>query len=194
MSMQEAISWVLPGGVRAGTALRGPAIRRGGGLVARPAEEQAAEPAPPVGLRVGLLRLPGEGEGFKELFDKSFNVTNETFFQTEIPDAFQFPLAAKLLAMSNTVDVIVAAHGDVKDEKAEVMRGYQTVALTTNVPIIPADGALDAAAMEKAAAAAVNMGEIRQQALMGTGPRSSNFFGIGANKSAPPADKKKIYF
>ncbi|CAK0834502.1 unnamed protein product [Prorocentrum cordatum] len=61
---------------------------------------------------------PGRFEGFPtfELFEKSFNVTNETFFQTEIPDAFQFPLAAKLLAMSNTVDVIVAAHGAVKQD------------------------------------------------------------------------------
>ena len=52
-----------------------------------------------------------------------------------MPDSFQLPIASKLLAMSNTVDVIVAAYGQVTDaEYQEMLRGFQTVALTTNAP------------------------------------------------------------
>merc|ERR1712129_274910 len=128
------------------------------------------------GVRVGVLSLPGQGEGLREIFEK-LNVTNQTFFQTEVPSALQMPLAAKLLAMSNTVDVVVAAHGALGDERQEIIRGYMTVSLTTNVPIVPVESDGEAAAAD----VAVQMAEIRQQALLGTGPRRSNFFGIGTN-------------
>mmetsp|Transcript_49568 Transcript_49568/g.95711 ORF Transcript_49568/g.95711 Transcript_49568/m.95711 type:complete len:242 (+) Transcript_49568:77-802(+) len=142
-----------------------------------------------VGVRVGVLTVPGQGEGLRETFEK-FNVTNQTYFQTEVPTAFQMPLAAKLLAMSNTVDVVVAAHGTLGEERQEIIRGYMTVSLTTNVPIVPVDGDGEAAAAD----VAVQMAEIRQQALLGAGPRRSNFFGIGTNTSAAPAKKEKVYF
>mmetsp|Transcript_13917 Transcript_13917/g.29115 ORF Transcript_13917/g.29115 Transcript_13917/m.29115 type:complete len:244 (-) Transcript_13917:161-892(-) len=152
---------------------------------------RAAEAEAATGVRVGVLYIPGQGQGFKEAFEK-LNVTNATFFQTEVPDAFQMPLAAKLLAMSNTVDVLVAAHGELGEEKAEVLRGYQSVALTTNVAIVPYDCKPEGLA--SVADTAVAMGEIRQQALFGGGPRKSIFFGIGANKSGTPAKKDKVYF
>eukprot|EP00931_Biecheleriopsis_adriatica_P096570 TRINITY_DN70212_c0_g1_i1.p1 TRINITY_DN70212_c0_g1~~TRINITY_DN70212_c0_g1_i1.p1 ORF type:complete len:245 (-),score=47.11 TRINITY_DN70212_c0_g1_i1:50-730(-) len=145
------------------------------------------------GVRVGVIHLPSmAGKDFRVAFEK-FNVTNETFFQTEVPDSFQFPLAAKLLAMSNTVDVVVAVHGELGEEKGEILRGYQTVALTTNVPIIPCSG--DDAGIAAVADTAVQMAEIRQQALMGGGPRKSIFFGIGSNQTDSKTGKKdKIYF
>jgi len=154
---------------------------------------RAAEAEAAAGVRVGVLYLPGQGQGFKEAFEKR-NVTNATFFQTEVPDAFQMPLAAKLLAMSNTVDVLVAAHGELGEEKAEVLRGYQSVALTTNVAIVPYDCKPEG--LDSVADTAVAMGEIRQQALFGGGPRKSKFFGIGANanKTGTPAKKDKVYF
>lgn len=152
--------------------------------------ERQAETEDATGVRVGVLYVPSQGLDLREAFE-NLNVTNETFFQTEVPDAFQMPLAAKLLAMSNTVDVIVAAHGELKEERAEVLRGYQTVALTTNVPIVPFDGKDVASTADKA----VQMAEIRQQALLGGGPRRSIFFGIGANKSSSqPKKDKKVYF
>lgn len=190
----QATLWAAPPAAQHGG--KGLASRLGGGaagarrlMIARHAESAEAAAS---GIRVGVLQLAGEKGAFKEAFEK-LNVTNETFFETEVPDAFQMPLAAKLLAMSNTVDVIVAAHGELQDEKAAVLRGYQTVALTTNVPIVPCDGA---AAVEDVAGKAVQMGEIRQQAIMGGGPRKSTFFGIGTNRtgSAAPGEKKKIYF
>merc|ERR1719277_2782327 len=113
-------------------------------------------------VRVGILYIAGVGQELKEAFEKR-NVTNATFFQTEVPDAFQMPLAAKLLAMSNTVDVLVAAHGSVAGEQlAEILRSYQSVALNTNVPIVPFDG--NEAEASKIGDVAVQMGEIRQQA------------------------------
>lgn len=143
-----------------------------------------------------MLNVPGEGQAFREAFER-LNVTNETYFQTEVPDAFQMPFAAKLLAMSNTVDVVVAAHGKLlQAQQGEILRGYQTVTLTTNVPIVPCDAGADEAGLAAVADVAVQMAEIRQQALMGGGPRRSIFFGIGKNQTAAatPAEKKKVYF
>lgn len=141
-------------------------------------------------LRVGLLHLPGKGKAFQEAFDVR-NVTNETFFQTEVPSAVQMPLAAKLLAMSNTVDVIVIAHGSPAEYPTPLLQGYQTVALTTNVPVVPCEGDGD---IEETADTAIAMAEIRQQALMGKGPRRSMFFGIGSNDTNAPGKKEKVYF
>lgn len=153
----------------------------------------ASEGSATAGVRVGVLYVTGSTQDFKTAFER-LNVTNETYFQTEVPDAFQFPLAAKLLAMSNTVDVVLASHGQLGEEKGEILRGYMTVSLTTNVPIIPFDGQGDLA---KAADTAVQMAEIRQQALMGGGPRKSIFFGIGLekNETKGTGEKKgKVYF
>jgi len=166
----------------AGSSMNDDAMSRASGLARR------AENAE-VGVRVGVLSVPGQGEGLREIFEK-LNVTNETYFQTEVPSVFQMPLAAKFLAMSNTVDVVVAAHGTLGEMRQEIIRGYMTVSLTTNVPIIPVENDGESAAAEEA----VQMAEIRQQALLGTGPRRSNFFGIGTNTSATPAKKDKVYF
>lgn len=166
---------------RRGHLLKGPRIARGA--------ESDATPASPA--RVGVIHVPSCSEAdFRSEFEK-LNVTSDTYFQTEVPNAFQLPLAAKLLAMSNTVDVIVAAHGELQAaEVPEVMRGFQTVSLTTNVPVVPLARAEDVAS---AASSAVQMAEIVQQAR-GTGVRRSIFFGIGANKTSTPAKKEKVYF
>ncbi|CAK9043440.1 Hypothetical protein SCF082_LOCUS24828, partial [Durusdinium trenchii] len=153
------------------------------------AEETAA------GVRVGLIHCVDIKEEWSQAFE-ALNVTNETYFQTQVPDSFQLPLAAKLLAMSNTVDVIVAIHSieDKTDpDYPELLRGFQTVALTANVPIVHHyfDGK---STPEEVADRAVQMGEIRQQALLGGGPRKSIFFGIGANKTGDPKKGGKIYF
>jgi hypothetical protein len=44
------------------------------------------------------------------------NVKNESVFETEVPGSYELPLAAKYLAMSNTVDVIVCLGTLVKGE------------------------------------------------------------------------------
>eukprot|EP00438_Fugacium_kawagutii_P016856 Skav219688 [mRNA] locus=scaffold817:127305:133333:- [translate_table: standard] len=140
--------------------------------------DQAAE-----GVRIGLVHCPGVDKEWKGAF-MALNVTNETYFQTEVPDSFQ----------SNTVDVIVAVH-DCESETVlpEILRGFQTVALTTNVPIVPVGP--QEAGIDAIADRAVQMAEIRQQALMGGGPRRSIFFGIGSNQTAgDPKKKGKIYF
>ncbi|CAE6911969.1 unnamed protein product [Symbiodinium sp. CCMP2592] len=142
------------------------------------------------GVRVGLIHVPelkDKAEEMRAALEK-LNVTNATYFQTEVPEAEQVPLAAKLLAMSNTVDVVVAGHGDAQEAALpELLRAYQTVALTTNVPIVSLGPTFDA---EKKADTAVQMAEIRQQALMGAGKRSSMFFGIGTNKTSGEPSKK----
>lgn len=167
---------------RTAAQARGVAVRR------RAAAAAAAEGP---GVRVGVLHLPGLGEKFRDTFEQ-MNFTNETYFQTPVPDAFQMPLAAKLLAMSNTVDVVIVEHGALGDTKSSLLRSYQTVALTTNVPIVPCEPDSD---ISTVAATAVSMAELRLQAVKGGGSRRSIFFGLGANKTATaPAKKEKVYF
>mmetsp|Transcript_15976 Transcript_15976/g.30065 ORF Transcript_15976/g.30065 Transcript_15976/m.30065 type:complete len:220 (+) Transcript_15976:49-708(+) len=191
-----ARTFLLPQrGVAAGDALAGrtlhrpPRMQRAAGA-ARQAEADAAAEG---GVRVGLIHVPelkDKAEEMKAAFEK-LNVTNATYFQTEVPEAEQVPFASKLLAMSQTVDVVVAAHG-LPEENQELLRAFQTVALTTNVPIVSCYGEFD---ISKKADTAVQMAEIRQQALMAGGPRRSIFFGIGKNKTAGDPNKKgKIYF
>ena len=123
---------------------------------------------------------------------KASNVSRKAFFQAEVPTAFQLPIAAKFLAMSRTVDVIVIAHGDPPD-RAELLRSYQTTALATNVPIVPCEGYGDVSDITDIA---LQMAEIRQQAVLGQGVRKSNFFGIGDNTSKPAGKRldTKVYF
>jgi len=142
-------------------------------------------------VRVGVLTVPGQEDvAFWEELQK-LNITNETFFQTEVPAAFQMPLAAKLLAMSNTVDVIIAAHGTLKEDKFEILRAYQTVALTTNVPIVPFDVGED---IVGAASAAVKMAAMRRAVLNIVDMSKGSFFGIGKNETKTPAKKEKVRF
>lgn len=188
-----ARTFLLPRSSAGSSALAGHTLQRSSPrphFVLRAESPDAAE-----GVRLGLIHVPelkDKAEEMREALEK-LNVTNATYFQTEVPEAEQVPLAAKLLAMSNTVDVVVAGHGDAEEAALpELLRAYQTVALTTNVPIVSLGPTFDA---EKKADTAVQMAEIRQQALMGAGKRSSMFFGIGTNKtSGDPNKKGKIYF
>ncbi len=59
------------------------------------------------------------------------NITSESFFQNEVPVAFQMPIAAKFLAMSQTVDVIIIAHGKLL-QQSDLLQRYQDTALSTN--------------------------------------------------------------
>eukprot|EP00927_Polykrikos_kofoidii_P030165 TRINITY_DN26005_c0_g1_i2.p1 TRINITY_DN26005_c0_g1~~TRINITY_DN26005_c0_g1_i2.p1 ORF type:complete len:270 (-),score=37.11 TRINITY_DN26005_c0_g1_i2:295-1104(-) len=145
-----------------------------------------------IGTRVGLLMVPSFGHGFREQV-RRLNVTDEAYFETEVPDALQVPLIAKFLAMSQTVDVIIAAHGDLKDGvRQELLRAYQSVALTTSVAIVPWEPADEPS---KVADIAVRMGDIRQQAVLGGDLRTSLFFGIGkGNETKFTPRKQKVYF
>lgn len=195
--LEDTDEWAAPlRSLGAGLSATGSDTRASrAGRVLRAAEVDEAA----AGVRIGLIHCPGLDKDWKGSF-LALNVTNETYFQTEVPDAFQLPLAAKLLAMSNTVDVIVvvmdSSNGPVQAEVVpELLRGFQTVALTTNVPIVPTGSSLETGDIDTIADRAVQMAEIRQQALMGGGPRQSIFFGIGSNQTAgDPKKKGKIYF
>eukprot|EP00434_Breviolum_minutum_P006351 symbB.v1.2.005604.t1/scaffold324.1/size254390/1 len=179
----------------AGLSAAGSGARTRADRMARAAE--ADDVAAPAQVRIGLIHCPDGIMEFNKDWKTTFmalNFTNETYFQTEVPDSFQLPLASKLLAMSNTVDVIVAVYSVTTQETLpEILRGFQTVALTTNVPIVPTRE-VQAEGMKTIADRAIQMAEIRQQALMGGGPRRSIFFGIGANKTAGDSKQRKVYF
>lgn len=161
-------------------------------LMARQAEASEAS-----GVRIGVLTVKGAGADLKGALEKlNVNMTSG-YFSTEVPDAFQLPISAKWLAMSQTVDAVIVAHGALTPvEKTEALKTYQSVSLNFNVPIVPCS-AEDSS--EQVAAVAVSMAEIRMQALMGAGPRQSSFFGIGKaasaeGASAAPGKKEKVRF
>mmetsp|Transcript_9381 Transcript_9381/g.16981 ORF Transcript_9381/g.16981 Transcript_9381/m.16981 type:complete len:252 (+) Transcript_9381:70-825(+) len=152
----------------------------------------AAVESDPGGIRVGVLVVKGveRGDSYKEAFQKR-NVT-DNYFETKVPQTSQLALAAKFLAMSNTVDVIVAAYTMAPEGEIELARSLQSVALNTNVPIVACKGEN----IEDTADTAEAMAEIRQQALFRGGSRGGVFYGIGAaNKTdSGKKDKEKVYF
>jgi hypothetical protein len=52
---------------------------------------------------------------------KECNVKDENIFETTVPGSFELPLAARFLALSGTVDAIVAAGVLIKGEVSSVI-------------------------------------------------------------------------
>jgi len=100
-------------------------------------------------VRVGIIRTRWNPEPVGSLLDgcKSslavLGVKDENVFVTEVPGAYELPYASRLLAMSGTVDVIIAIGVLVKGDTMHfeyiadsVTKGIMNVGLTTNVPVI----------------------------------------------------------
>jgi len=100
-------------------------------------------------IRIGIIRTRWNDEDVTRLVDGTrkalteCKVTDENIFETEVPGAFELPYAAKLLAMSGTVDAIICAGVLVKGDTMHfeyiadaVSKGIMNVGMSTNVPCI----------------------------------------------------------
>jgi 6,7-dimethyl-8-ribityllumazine synthase len=74
---------------------------------------------------------------------KDCNVTDTNIFETEVPGAFELPLAAKFLALSGTVDAIVCCGVLIKGDTMHfeyicdaVSTGIMNIGLQTSTPCI----------------------------------------------------------
>lgn len=100
-------------------------------------------------MRVGIIRTRWNDKhvtnlvnGAKEAL-KECGVTDENTFETEVPGAFELPLAAKFLAMSGTVDAVITCGVLIKGDTMHfeyiseaVSSGLMSVQLATSTPVI----------------------------------------------------------
>lgn len=100
-------------------------------------------------VRVGIIKtkwnkvhVDNVVNGAKDAL-KECNVTEANIFETEVPGAYELPFAAKMLALSGTVDVIICAGVLIKGGTMHfeyicdaVSSGIMNVGLQTNVPVI----------------------------------------------------------
>lgn len=70
-------------------------------------------------------------------------MTEDNIFETSVPGAFELPLAAKLLAMSGTVDAIITAGVLIKGDTMHfeyicdaTSKAIMNVGINTNTPVI----------------------------------------------------------
>lgn len=100
-------------------------------------------------IRVGIIRTRWNDVHVTNLVNgakkalKECNVTDENIFETEVPGSFELPLAAKFLAMSGTVDAIIATGVLIKGDTLHfeyicdaTSKGLMNIGIQTNVPIV----------------------------------------------------------
>lgn len=100
-------------------------------------------------IRVGVLRTRWNDEHVSSLVEgiksgaKECKVTDENIFIKEVPGAYELPYAAKLLAMSGTVDAIICCGVLIKGDTYHfeyisdaVTKGIMDVNLSTMTPVI----------------------------------------------------------
>lgn len=100
-------------------------------------------------IRIGVLRTRWNDEHVSNLVDgikagaKECKVTDDNIFVKEVPGAYELPYAAKLLAMSGTVDAIVCCGVLIKGDTYHfeyisdaVTRGIMDVNLGTMTPVV----------------------------------------------------------
>lgn len=100
-------------------------------------------------VRVGIIKtrwnkghVDNIVSGAKEAL-AACNVTEANIFETEVPGAYELPFAAKLLALSGTVDAIICTGVLIKGDTMHfeyicdsVSSGIMSVGLQTNVPVV----------------------------------------------------------
>eukprot|EP00581_Thalassiosira_minuscula_P008283 CAMPEP_0183702254 /NCGR_PEP_ID=MMETSP0737-20130205/419_1 /TAXON_ID=385413 /ORGANISM="Thalassiosira miniscula, Strain CCMP1093" /LENGTH=229 /DNA_ID=CAMNT_0025928829 /DNA_START=95 /DNA_END=784 /DNA_ORIENTATION=- len=100
-------------------------------------------------IRIGILRTRWNDEHVSSLVDgiktgvKECKVTEENIFLKEVPGAYELPYAAKLLAMSGTVDAIICCGVLIKGDTYHfeyisdaVTKGIMDVNLATMTPVV----------------------------------------------------------
>lgn len=177
-------------------------------------------------VRVGIVKArqyeeiaDGLVTGIKAALNET-GVDPENIVESEVPTCFELPLAARFLALSRTVDVVLPVGVLVKEDAADfqvvsqtVANGLMNIGLTVSLPVI--HSVLSAETKEKAAElssgenslgpqwgkAAVEMALLRQFA---SGKGKKSFLGFNSageeesekdeGEAKKPSEKKKITF
>ena len=100
-------------------------------------------------VRVGIIRTRWNNEDVTNLVEgarkalKDCDVDDANIFETEVPGSFELPYAAKLLALSGTVDAIICAGVLIKGDTMHfeyicdaVSKGIMNIGIQTNVPCV----------------------------------------------------------
>lgn len=100
-------------------------------------------------VRIGIIRTRWNDEHVTNLVDgakkslKECNVKEDNIFETSVPGAFELPLAAKLLALSGTVDAIITAGVLIKGDTMHfeyisdaTSKAIMNVGIQTNTPVV----------------------------------------------------------
>jgi len=100
-------------------------------------------------VRIGVLRTRWNDEHVSKLVDgvkagaKECKVEDQNIFLKEVPGAYELPYAAKLLAMSSTVDAIVCCGVLIKGDTLHfeyisdaVSKGIMDINLSTMTPVV----------------------------------------------------------
>jgi 6,7-dimethyl-8-ribityllumazine synthase len=168
-------------------------------------------------VRVGIIRTRWNDEYVSALVKNArtalleCNVTESNIFETQVPGAFELPLAARFLALSGTVDAIICAGVLIKGDtyhfeyiSEAVSSGIMSVGLQTSTPCI--FGVLTCANEEQVKArtshghdygkTAVEMALLRSQALGASkaGTKKMKTLGFGADSSDSAKEKERVGF
>jgi len=179
-------------------------------------------------LQIGVLRTRWNDEHVTNLVDgikaglKDCKVKEENIFIKEVPGAYELPFAAKLLALSGTVDAIICCGVLIKGETLHfeyiseaVTKGIMDVNLSTMTPVVY--GVLNCLNEEQVkkrsssengghnhgedwAKTAVEMATMRREARGGKTKnlKELEVMGFGSKESgkedAPPEKKERIFF
>lgn len=100
-------------------------------------------------MKIGIIRTRWNDEHVSNLVSgikeglKECGVKDASIFETSVPGAFELPLAARFLALSGTVDAIVACGVLIKGETMHfeyisdaVAKGLMNVGMTTTTPVV----------------------------------------------------------
>lgn len=180
-------------------------------------------------LRIGVLRTRWNDEHVSSLVDgikagcKECKVPEDNLFIKEVPGAYELPYAAKLLAMSGTVDAIICCGVLIKGDTYHfeyisdaVTKGIMDVNLATMTPVVYGVlNCLDEAQVKKRASnedgghnhgedwgkTAVEMAIMRKEAMGGKGKAAEKVkelapmgFNVGDDKATDGVEKDKPGF
>lgn len=100
-------------------------------------------------MTIGIIRTRWNDEHVTNLVNgckkslKDCKVAESNIFETSVPGAYELPLAARLLALSGTVDAIVTIGVLIKGETMHfeyisdaVAKGLMNVGMTTTTPVV----------------------------------------------------------
>jgi len=170
-------------------------------------------------VRIGIIKTRWNKVHVNNLADgakkalKECGVQDANIFETEVPGAYELPIAAKFLAMSGTVDAIVTCGVLIKGETMHfeyiceaVSSGLMSVGLQTSLPVVfGVLTCLDETQVKKRSTGdnnhgydwgktAVEMALLRNEALGKNKAMGAMGFSTGEPVDKTPAKKESIGF